>query len=77
MFIASQTLYDIDDVRDDYEDSDCELIVNGCDNVNDDIQAQDCTHHIPTMKVSSPSFIANTWDNISVPCDHVVTPLST
>uniref|UniRef100_A0A2N9G675 SWIM-type domain-containing protein n=1 Tax=Fagus sylvatica TaxID=28930 RepID=A0A2N9G675_FAGSY len=32
VFIASQTLHDIDDVRDDYEDSDCELIVNGCDN---------------------------------------------
>uniref|UniRef100_A0A2N9I3B8 Uncharacterized protein n=1 Tax=Fagus sylvatica TaxID=28930 RepID=A0A2N9I3B8_FAGSY len=50
VFIASQTLHDIDDVRDDYEDSDCELIVNGCDNVDDDIQAQDSTHHIPTME---------------------------
>jgi hypothetical protein len=77
VFIASQTLHDIDDVRDDYEDSDCELIVNGCDNVDDDIQAQDSTHHIPIMEAPSPSFIANTWDNINVPCDHVVTPLYT
>ena len=77
MFIASQTLHDIDDVRDDYEDSDCELIINGCDNVDDHIQAQDSMHHIPTMEASSPSFIANTWDNINVPCDHVVTPLYT
>uniref|UniRef100_A0A2N9GUX0 SWIM-type domain-containing protein n=1 Tax=Fagus sylvatica TaxID=28930 RepID=A0A2N9GUX0_FAGSY len=77
VFIASQTLHDIDDVRDDYEDSDCELIVNGCDNVDDDIQAQDSTHHIPTMEAPSPSFIANTWDNINVPYDDVVTPLYT
>ena len=27
------------------------------------------------MEAPSPSFIANTWDNISVPCDDVVTPL--
>uniref|UniRef100_A0A2N9J030 MULE transposase domain-containing protein n=1 Tax=Fagus sylvatica TaxID=28930 RepID=A0A2N9J030_FAGSY len=42
---------------------------------DDDIQAQDSTHHIPTMEAPSPSFITNTWDNINVPCDHVVTPL--
>ena len=28
------------------------------------------------MKALSPSFITNIWDNISVPCDDVVTPLS-
>uniref|UniRef100_A0A2N9FK77 Transposase MuDR plant domain-containing protein n=1 Tax=Fagus sylvatica TaxID=28930 RepID=A0A2N9FK77_FAGSY len=77
VFIASQTLHDIDDVRDEYEDSDCELIVNDCDNVDDDIQAGDSTHHIPIMEAPSPSFIANTWDNINIPCDHVITPLYT
>ena len=77
VFIASQTLHDIDDVRDDYEHSNYKLIVNGCDNVDDDIQTQDSTHHIPTMEAPSPSFITNTWDNINVPCDHVVTPLYT
>jgi hypothetical protein len=61
VFIASQTLHDIDDVRDDYEDFDCELIVNGCDNVDDDIQAQDSTHHIPTMEAPSPSKVNETY----------------
>uniref|UniRef100_A0A2N9G5E1 MULE transposase domain-containing protein n=1 Tax=Fagus sylvatica TaxID=28930 RepID=A0A2N9G5E1_FAGSY len=43
----------------------------------DDIQAGDSTHHIPIMEAPSPSFIANTWDNINIPCDHVITPLYT
>jgi hypothetical protein len=77
VYMASQTLHDIDDVRNDYEDSDCELIISDCDtDLDDDIQAQHSTPHIPIMEAPSPSFIANTWDNISVPCGGVVTPLS-
>jgi hypothetical protein len=77
VFMANKTLHDIDDVHDDYEDSVCELIVNDCDiDEDDDIHVQHSTPCIPTMEAPSPSFIANTWDNISVPCDDVVTPLS-
>uniref|UniRef100_A0A2N9IC04 Transposase MuDR plant domain-containing protein n=1 Tax=Fagus sylvatica TaxID=28930 RepID=A0A2N9IC04_FAGSY len=77
VFMASQTLHDFDDVHDDYEDELCELIINDCDShEDDDIHAQHSTPCIPTMEAPSPSFIANTWDNISVPCDDVVTPLS-
>uniref|UniRef100_A0A2N9HNX1 MULE transposase domain-containing protein n=1 Tax=Fagus sylvatica TaxID=28930 RepID=A0A2N9HNX1_FAGSY len=75
--MASQTLHDFDDVHDDYEDELCELIINDCDShEDDDIHAQHSTPCIPTMEAPSPSFIANTWDNISVPCDDMVTPLS-
>uniref|UniRef100_A0A2N9GDJ9 Transposase MuDR plant domain-containing protein n=1 Tax=Fagus sylvatica TaxID=28930 RepID=A0A2N9GDJ9_FAGSY len=77
VFMASQTLHDFDDVHDDYEDELCELIINDCDShEDDDIHAQHSTPCIPTMEAPSPSFIANTWDNISVPCDDMVTPLS-
>ena len=64
VFMANQTLHDIDDIHHDYEDSNCEMIVSDCDvdgddNGDDDIHAQHSTPHIPTMEAPSPSFIAN------------------